>query len=50
MEGFQQAHTVTRVIRRKMPPVDRMMYSELLPEPQRKKVMFKLSVLQFYLL
>lgn len=24
LEGFQQAHTVTRVIRRNMPPVDRM--------------------------
>lgn len=35
MEGFQQAHTVTRVIRRNMPPVDRMMYSELRPKPER---------------
>lgn len=34
LEGFQQAHTVTRVMRRNMPPVDRMMYSELRPEPQ----------------
>lgn len=25
LEGFQQAQTVTRVTRRKMPPVDRMM-------------------------
>lgn len=33
MDGFQQAHTVTRVIRRNMPPVDRMMYSELRPKP-----------------
>lgn len=34
LEGFQQAHTVTRVIRRNMPPVDRMMYSELRPKPR----------------
>lgn len=34
LEGFQQAHTVTRVIRRNIPPVDRMMYSELLPKPE----------------
>lgn len=34
LEGFQQAHTVTKVIRRNMPPVDRMMYSELLPKPE----------------
>ena len=34
LEGFQQAHTVTRVIRRNMPPVDRMMYSELRPKPE----------------
>lgn len=34
LEGFQQAHTVTRVMRRKMPPVDRMMYSELRPKPE----------------
>lgn len=25
LEGFQQAQTVTRVTRRKMPPVERMM-------------------------
>lgn len=25
LEGFQQAHTVTKVTRRKMPPVDKMM-------------------------
>lgn len=34
LDGFQQAHTVTRVIRRNMPPVDRMMYSELRPKPE----------------
>lgn len=34
LEGFQQAQTVTRVIRRNMPPVDRMMYSELRPKPE----------------
>lgn len=31
LEGFQQAHTVTKVIRTKMPPVERMTYRELLP-------------------
>lgn len=29
-DGFQQAHTATRVIRTKMPPVEMMMYRELL--------------------
>lgn len=31
LEGFQQAQTVTNVTRRKMPPVDKMIYRELLP-------------------
>lgn len=34
LDGFQQAHTVTRVIRRNMPPVDRMIYNELRPKPE----------------
>ena len=35
--GFQQAHTVTRVMSRNMPPVDKMMYSELRPKRRRGK-------------
>ncbi|KAG7267688.1 hypothetical protein CRUP_025394 [Coryphaenoides rupestris] len=31
----QRAHTVTRVMSRNMPPVDKMMYSELRPKRQR---------------
>lgn len=37
LDGFQQAQTVTRVIRRNIPPVDRMIYSELLPKPEPLK-------------
>lgn len=37
LDGFQQAQTVTRVIRRNIPPVDRMMYRELLPKPEPLK-------------
>lgn len=37
LEGFQQAQTVTKVTRRKMPPVDKMMYRELLPRERGRQ-------------
>lgn len=37
MEGFQQAQTVTKVMSKKMPPMERMIYRELRPAKFKRR-------------
>jgi len=38
LEGFQHAQTVTKVMSKKMPPMERMIYRELRPAKFKRRI------------